>query len=95
MLTAGAEGPTWLSPALGGAAVCASTVIRLPSHPHLTDQARHPRAVNNFWPAGEGDPTRTVSTRPPRTGSKRFSRPIAGFIERNGAMYPLSLVRPG
>ena len=38
-----------------------------------------------------------ISARTPRTGSAiEFSRPAAGFIERKGAMYPLSLsVRPG
>jgi hypothetical protein len=39
----------------------------------------------------------TVSTRSAIQAQPRGSRPIAGFIERNGAMYPLSLksVRPG
>jgi GAF domain-containing protein len=38
-----------------------------------------------------------IGGRSPRTGSaKRISRPAAGFMERKGAMYPLSLsVRPG
>jgi hypothetical protein len=53
----------------------------------LTSRSRRDRGSNSASSAG---------TPLPRTASaRRFSRPTAGFIERKGAMYPLSLsVRP-
>jgi hypothetical protein len=43
------------------------------------------------------DGVSTVSDRSPRTDpAKELSRPAAGFVERKGSLYPLSLsVRPG